>query len=121
MISKELFSKVLGKDIGVDELIIKDNEIKFNYMFKPINIHELAHKCKEWAKDKGFYLKSGFNTDIVDDNGDIDFDYKEVDKYVTEVYQLVYGGKPRMKQIASIGSDENSDIKACEWILEQIR
>ncbi len=25
------------------------------------NIYELAHKCKEWAKSKGFFILSGYD------------------------------------------------------------
>lgn len=57
MISKELLSEVLGKD--VEKIAIRENNIiPFikNTVYKdspnpiePINIYYLAHKCKEWC------------------------------------------------------------------------
>jgi hypothetical protein len=53
-ISKELLSEVLAEEVGSFE--IKNNKliymIKVCFGYKTINIHELAHKCKEWARDK---------------------------------------------------------------------
>lgn len=58
MISKELLSEVLGKDVdsvrsGFTGTIGSEANIKYRQL-QPraelyINIYELAHKCKEWA------------------------------------------------------------------------
>ena len=79
MISKELFSEVLGIEIcdesfGMDE----DNHLLFatpeadgtHYRWEGINIHELAHKCKEWAsKQKEVIyidIKEGVKAEVID-------------------------------------------------------
>ncbi len=61
IISKELISEVLGADAYSASKWI-DNKIAYSTIMKTkdkmkdnfINIHELAHKCKEWAYDKGY-------------------------------------------------------------------
>lgn len=72
MISKELLSEVLNFDsiynvengvtscrnvtafatIKITYFIGKEDEPKY----KHVNVHELAHKCKEWAVKKGYVL-----------------------------------------------------------------
>ena len=57
MISKELLESVLDKEIAsinIEENILNYIEDKVGYF--EINIYELAHKCKEWAFDNGYYL-----------------------------------------------------------------
>ena len=71
-ISKELLTEVLEYEIK--DFIIKDNLLKYdpNYSLdmsnnhkiltyrKSINIYELSHKCKEWAKSNLFsYMNIG--------------------------------------------------------------
>ena len=65
--SKELLSEVLGHKIwkvmdcnmGTLRYCIYPNkgDEPSEYMF-PINIHELAHKCKEWAKSQKLFILS---------------------------------------------------------------
>ena len=66
MISSELLSEVLGYEINnVD--IIQDTLLHFNGTeigteyedWETINIHELAHKCKEWARSQDINLEGG--------------------------------------------------------------
>lgn len=60
-ISKELLSEVMCIDkISKDTIRQYRNYVQFysdgeDYS---INIHELSHKCKEWAHQKGFLLDS---------------------------------------------------------------
>jgi hypothetical protein len=73
MISKELLSEVLNYSITAVEAdidCIKNRidgranigDIAYrNIEWKLINIHELAHKCKEWAFNEKFILKSSLN------------------------------------------------------------
>lgn len=74
MISIELLSKVLNKDILN---IQKSTNTKILFSYKSnlhsaqtsdINIYELAHKCKEWAMSKGFivltYGEAYYNVDV---------------------------------------------------------
>ena len=69
MITKELLTQVLGKK--VDVVYTEDsNGKKFTNFVRPrygdfvdeINIYELAHKCKEWAKHNYEYtIDSGLH------------------------------------------------------------
>jgi hypothetical protein len=127
MISKELLGAVLGSgEVDTLESFNLDSSgtcIMLHYIDSDdyINIHELAYKCKEWAKEKGYYLQSGFNIDIIEDNGlDIDFNYETVNKFNTDVWQLVFNGKKAsMEMVASMGDNENADFKACQWIYDK--
>lgn len=61
MISKELLSEVLGEDRATScnklEMEIGNNFLIVDDWIK-INIYELAHKCKEYALSKGYYLRA---------------------------------------------------------------
>lgn len=77
LISKELLSEVLEIEI-IDFDIVNKNNVRINLLRHEknplndelklsgvpfgskgaINIYELAHKCKEWALDKGYMIKS---------------------------------------------------------------
>ena len=75
-ISKELLSEVLQTklkrhdsafvkitDIGIDNSMVHinyQNSHRIICLFM-INIYELAHKCKEWAKSKDYYILSGYD------------------------------------------------------------
>jgi len=56
IISKELLSEVLGENIDTIVLINNKLHIGNSVMVGEINIHELAHKCKEWASKQGRYF-----------------------------------------------------------------
>ena len=56
MISKELLGKVLDREVVWIE-IVEPNEITGSFGWN-INIYELAYKCKEWAKSKGWHIES---------------------------------------------------------------
>ena len=59
-ISKELLSAVLGSEVTNIEKGCIEKEIKVTAYFDDarqrfhLNIHELAHKCKEWACIQGY-------------------------------------------------------------------
>lgn len=59
-----------------------------------INIYELAHKCKEWAMDKGYYTESGLTGKLAQ--------------------CLVVGVKHFLAD-----TEPEAIFKACEWILKQ--
>ena len=71
-----------------------------------LNIHELAHKCKEWARIKyNFYIiptiqyqKDGFITMIVTDNED----------FINNVNE---------RRKVGAQTEPEAIFKACEWIL----
>ena len=66
MISRELLSEVLKEDLHrigrIDQVAncihykIYNDFLEDTYY--AVNIYELAHKCKEWAGDKGYILLS---------------------------------------------------------------
>lgn len=71
MISKELLSEVLNDNISEIDSINntvqyrvfgKDYKLKSNTrnmnLYETISIHELAHKCKEWALSYGYEISS---------------------------------------------------------------
>ena len=64
MISKELLSAVIGKEVR--EIELSNNVNIINYLvikddwWYSINIHELAFKCKVWALQYKYELLSGF-------------------------------------------------------------
>ena len=116
MISKELLSEVLGKEII--ELEHHDHAVSYwigcevkedgemvriqAHHFK-INIHELANKCKEWALEQGYFLYSV----LVD---------KEAYAFVT------YPGDTSLRLFSNHSKTEPEAIfKACEWILSELR
>jgi len=100
MINKELLSNVLGVEIYQINIIGNDVMYKIGtaakWTEKKINIHELAHKCKEWAYSKSYKIAS----------------YKSYNNWIC---------KDPFKGDPYIGADTEPEaiFKACEWILEQ--
>lgn len=111
MISTELLSEVLGIDVAKiiensdRNISIYERDFKYPMSYNAsayltINIHELAHKCKEWAHKLGFMVQS---------------------------YQ--YNTKARVDLLKSCDIDEifieetepEAIFKACEWILKEHR
>lgn len=137
MISKELLSKVLDNEVPyqvkVHKIIIKNNSLNYFYNSKDsggglfeaneyINIYELAHKCKEWAKYDKLFGNSGYDL------------YTEHHRGTN--YPSVMGEKPLNKNynhyicfynrhnIASstIGqgiTEPEAIFNACQWILDK--
>jgi len=97
--SKHLLSEVLGVEI-LDCKVVGNGiayNAKDNYPTQSINIHELAHKCKEWASKHGVNIWSWLNNVEIRDSH-----------------------KCFVKSF--IGDTEAEAIfKACEWILEKIK
>lgn len=99
MISKELFSEVSGIDIihcskckaSSDLFYIDTNGGHY------INIYELGHKCKEWAKNKGYVV----GTDL--DKVNI-WSIKE--RIIVNHFEVYFEDYLEF------------EIKACQWILE---
>ena len=62
--SKELLSEVLGKEVTNIQKGCTENELKITAYFGNvrqsfhINIYELAHKYKEWAKSQKLFILS---------------------------------------------------------------
>lgn len=126
-ISKELLSEVLGytdedyvivateKDIFLDK-----NYLHYEYqdpyctpetyitIKDKINIYELAHKCKEYALNKGYYLRAEQGVNYKDNlqwaaflNTDMDDGADYVDYWNNTEPEAIF--------------------KACEWILKEIK
>ena len=110
-ISKELFEKVMGIKLGNEhntgqELMFMKTVVYYTDISKKyklgdiiddINIYELVHECKVWAKNKGYVVGTDLDKvniwsikeRIIVNHFDVDFeDYLEF------------------------------EIKACQWILE---
>ena len=113
MISKELLSEVFIKQvkaiiidpkedctIGANELIIC-----FDGYIQKWNIHELAHKCKEWARDKDIFLRSFY-------------DYEGAFCYISAP---TWVDKIEIPKTGFCSETEPEAIfKACDWILNEI-
>ena len=105
--SKELLSEVLGHKIwkvmdcnmGTLRYCIYPNkgDEPSEYIF-PINIYELAHKCKEWAFNNGYYLNIY--------NDAIDVVLKKSCKIVENITDGSFKYSPMLV------------FKACQWILD---
>ena len=118
MISKKILEAVLGYKVklmpkntslnprGVDIVYMLDiNYPKASKIkVKSINLYELAHKCKEWVLDEGYWITIGIGATtqlVLTSKGTTILDselYRIEDKDLTE-HEAVF--------------------KACEWILKQ--
>jgi hypothetical protein len=111
IISKELLSEVLG--IEITRIKVKGNILEYNHDFTgycedDINIHELAHKCKEWAW--GFRNEFRFNLNPAisgEENSKV---------YIVQLFS----SKHTRKLIHGVQADTEPEaiFKACQWILE---
>lgn len=67
MISKELLTAIRNDEhivVDLDLCELKDNKIGYLLDSKQwyyLNIYELAHKCKEWARNKDIFLRSFYD------------------------------------------------------------
>lgn len=120
MISKELLSEVLKKDVpinskGFNIVDVKGNIIYYGIEFsfrKEINIYELAHKCKEWALSEGYIIEVGVHPTIKKDRSDRDYFYK----ITTDRGQILVS---KFDEI--IKTEPEAIFLACEWILKEMR
>jgi len=115
MISKELLSEVLDTNVEefIDDKFAKDGYILFwewynknkNQRQRDINIHELAHKCKEWVLEKRILFQSGYTVPTVQARADIAWA-----KGLEE---------PQIKTFIA-DTEPEAIFKACQWILDNI-
>lgn len=117
MIGKELLSEVftdnqqnfkvnkIEKNIlhysWLMEEFFGDGDVNCKWIDMSINIYELAHKCKEWAISKGFITHSVRNL-------------KEYVVYLS-------GDFREPSDDFRCNSEPEAIIKACEWILKEIK
>ena len=98
MISKELLSEVLGYEADPSLAI----EVKGEGIFSPgINIHEIAHKCKEWALKNGYWIDSNLGFVSIGKNGSA----KKVKSFNGYDIKL---------------NEPGLILKSCEWIENEI-
>lgn len=107
-ISKELLSEVLEEKVL--SYIIKNNEIflQFHDYDDIINIYELAHKCKEWAKELEWTLQSGWNCRFMSK------DYGHDDKG----YYAILQNKDFETREFKGNREPEAIFKATQWILD---
>lgn len=109
MISKELLSKALGTTASTLRYTIypnKENEPS-EYTF-PINIYELAHKCKEWAWKNKILL-------IVSPQGNT---FNQPPFYKVRVLS---NGKEVMVFTDLQLTEPEAIFKSCQWILDNTK
>lgn len=113
MPTKELLSAVFGRTVS-DVKLLSENEIGYYFYDKPrarllfweipyhtISIYELAYKCKEWAFDEGFVLKS----------------YKRQGAFSETYHYAIDINEKICEWLAN--TEHEAIFKACEWILKQ--
>ena len=103
--SKELLSEVL--EFEVTSIYIAPNlkfiEAQSENRDERVNIYELAHKCKEWAYDNGYYIDSGKHKS-----------YCEAE--IGDLWGEPLGLRPEFKTT----TEPEAIFKACEYILKQL-
>ena len=111
-ISKELLSKVIGISNLDYELSINKKELHYgnaeSKISEFINIYELAHKCKQWALDNGYYLRAeqGIN-------------YYDNLQWVAYLNRDMDDGADYIEHWNN--TEPEAIFKACEWILKQTK
>lgn len=119
MISKELLKEVLEiNDIahiqkkGKNELFIS----RFKNPALIINFYELAHKCKEWAMNKGFQIISGLSDEPAyrkqDEKAYVKINYYTEDEIGNREYKDMY---------FMANTEIEAIIKASEYVLKEIK
>ena len=103
--SKELISEVLSKEVE-EERFIDSNSLTYvnSGIYEDINIYELVHKCKEWAKLKHF----------------IDIDsHSGCARWGAEA--VSHNGRPSVfyEQVFIGRTEPEAIFKACEYILKE--
>jgi hypothetical protein len=108
IISKELLSEVLEEAvisieaIGINGIHICSNRGLLHTEYT-LNIHELAHKCKEWAIEKGYEIvETAFMIRI-----------RRVGQDKQKIWEY-----PREMQDAGIYFSPSFTFKACQWIYD---
>ena len=100
--SKELLSAVLGIDVNEVKGIEANTPIcgcvHSDGWYDEINIYELAHKCKEWAKKKEYWAISGYD----------------------EGYFCMLHDMPD-NRFFNASTEIEAIFKACEYIMEQTK
>ena len=103
MINKKLLSKVL--ELNINSFFFIDKSIctyEYGFFYEDIGIYELAFKCKQWAKSKGYYILSGYDESSTPE-AIINHTYSGAGCYCDESLKA--------------DTEPGSTFKACQWIL----
>lgn len=129
MISKELLSAVFNIDVVriVEDkhrrtICVYERDSKYPCSYNAsayieINIHELAHKCKEWAFKKGYFVQSDFLEVNI-----YPIEYDGFKMKLVQCFDIVPidCDSYTEEEIDSFPHNETEAIfKACEWILKE--
>lgn len=116
MISKELLSEVLEVDLTERLVVTNGNKIQISFpdRVEDINIHELAHKCKEWAFKKGYMVGSGRRLPANQSFIDIDEWYSDCVNNHDFVFE---NAEPII--FVNRSSEPEAIFKACQWIYDK--
>jgi hypothetical protein len=102
MISKELYEALYSCN-GCDYARYE------GFLSNLPNIHELAHKCKEWAKSKNLYIVSMLGSNSESANSKIN---SKCECWVCDLTDTI------IKEEIYADTEPEAIFKACQWILE---
>ena len=113
-ITHKLVEEVLKIRIHKRELIVFEDRIDFVYCTlkeseprnKIMNIHEFAHRCKTWARDNYFFLRSFYDYEGA-------FCYISAPEWVDKIDIPKTG--------FSSDTEPEAIFKACEWIFKSLK
>lgn len=112
--SKELLREVLESKLengSIDRYYFTENDSRNLLriiLTDDINIYELAHKCKEWAFSKGYTVET----------------YKKIKQERPITFIKIYcNNSNRYIKEYELAKTETfeADIRACEWIVENVK
>jgi hypothetical protein len=105
-ISKELLSEVLKEKVESFSVhgYILEYSAPLTGFNKAICIHELAHKCKEWAYSKGYSIYTG----LLNGRWEV----------VSKISELFSDERIEFKHEFQADSEPESIFKACQLILD---
>ena len=118
IVSKELLREVLDDDVlRIGSFNYPRLEIEVQrYSYKDwlaINIHELAHKCKEWA-----WKKFQIDILIIKDGVKLDANHWRRNVYLQKNGKTIHFFGSHSNDIP-FHNDNIAMVKACQWILDE--
>ena len=124
-ISKELLSEVLGRQVALDGNIqIANTVVHYSDTthMSSINIYELVHRCKKWARTLKFiYMNIGNPLSETRSGLDIRISIKQLygKPFGVEIVTL----DERFSILSylkheTFDTEQDAVVKACEWILK---
>ena len=110
MISKELLRDCQDYKINIARISTVDYNNHLLYEFENgdqerINIHELDHKCKKWAFNKGYYIDLNLSKECVT----VEL-YDSSDVKCNRIFPMQFNRE--------FNTEPEAIFKACEWILD---